>query len=106
MRVNLDVTRGAIMAEAVMMEFARRWGHEGAHQMVAQASARAAAGDLPLDAALLMDPEVAAVYSAADLARLTDDPGAYLGSLRPGQVRETLPPVQAQSIDPDRVGDQ
>ena len=41
--------------------------------------------DLSLDAALLLDPEVAAVYSAADLSRLTDDPGAYLGSLRPGQ---------------------
>ncbi len=106
MLVNLDATRGAIMAEAVMMEFARRWGHEGAHKMVAQASARAAADDLSLDAALLLDPEVAAVYSAADLSHLTDDPGAYLGSLRPGQVRETLPPVQAQSIDPDRVGDQ
>jgi 3-carboxy-cis,cis-muconate cycloisomerase len=79
MRANIDLTQGAIMAEAVMMEFARRWGHEGAHAIVARASARAASSGLTLDAALLLDPEVAAGYGPEDLRRLTGDPASYLG---------------------------
>jgi len=80
MRSNVDLTQGAIMAEAVMMDMARRWGHEGAHRIVARASTRAAAEGLALDAALALDPEVAAVYPADELARLVSDPGSYLGT--------------------------
>jgi 3-carboxy-cis,cis-muconate cycloisomerase len=84
MRANLEITRGGIMAEAVMMELARRWGHERAHAMVARASAHAAASGEALDAALQLDPEVAAVYRPEDLARIVADPASYLGSLAPG----------------------
>jgi adenylosuccinate lyase/3-carboxy-cis,cis-muconate cycloisomerase len=80
MRENLDITRGAIMAEAVMMDMARHWGHEGAHVIVARASARAAAEGIGLDAALALDPEVTARYQADELARLVSDPSSYLGS--------------------------
>jgi 3-carboxy-cis,cis-muconate cycloisomerase len=80
MRENLDITRGAIMAEAVMMDMARHWGHEGAHVIVARASARAATEGIGLDAALALDPEVTARYPADELARLVSDPSSYLGS--------------------------
>ena len=80
MRSNVDLTRGAIMAEAVMMDMARHWGHEGAHRIVARASARASAEGLPLDAALALDPEVTAVYAADQLAQLVANPGSYLGT--------------------------
>ena len=34
MRANLDVSRGQIMAEAVMMALGRSLGHERAHELV------------------------------------------------------------------------
>src|SRR6185503_18742013 len=80
MRSNVDLTRGAIMAEAVMMDMARHWGHEGAHRIVARASARASTEGIGLDAALALDPEVTARYPADELARLVSDPSSYLGS--------------------------
>jgi 3-carboxy-cis,cis-muconate cycloisomerase len=82
MRANLDVTRGAIMAEAVMMAFAHRWGHEQAHRIVAEASVRAATEKLSLDAALSLDPMVAAAYDPAALSALVGDPASYLGTAR------------------------
>jgi 3-carboxy-cis,cis-muconate cycloisomerase len=82
MRANLEVTRGAIMAEAVMMAFAHRWGHEQAHRIVAEASVRAATEKLSLDAALSLDPMVAAAYDPAALSALVGDPASYLGTAR------------------------
>src|SRR5262249_38957145 len=40
MRANLELSRGAIMAEAVMMALAPSLGHEAAHAAVAAASRR------------------------------------------------------------------
>jgi adenylosuccinate lyase/3-carboxy-cis,cis-muconate cycloisomerase len=79
MRANVDMTRGAIMAEAVMMDMARHWGHEQAHRIVARASMRAGAERIGLDAALALDPDVSGRYTPEDLARLVGDPAAYLG---------------------------
>ena len=78
MRSNLDLTRGAILAEAAMMELARSVGHERAHALIAAASRRAEAEGVTLAAALLEDDEVAAQLAPHDVARLTD-PSVYLG---------------------------
>ena len=43
MRENLDLTRGQIMAEAVMMRLGAAMGHEPAHALVLSASRRASA---------------------------------------------------------------
>jgi 3-carboxy-cis,cis-muconate cycloisomerase len=80
MRQNLGLTGGAIMAEAVMMEFADRWGHERAHQIVSEASRRAASRGTPFAVALLEDPAVAEAYEPDAVARLVAAPEAYLGS--------------------------
>jgi 3-carboxy-cis,cis-muconate cycloisomerase len=80
MRQNLGLTGGAIMAEAVMMEFADRWGHERAHQIVSEASRRSAARGTPFAVALLEDPAVAEAYEPDAVARLVAAPEAYLGS--------------------------
>lgn len=80
MLANVEMTRGAIMAEAVMMAFAPRWGHEGAHAIVARASRLAAADGLSLDEALALDPEVARAYTSEQLRRLVAEPGSYLGT--------------------------
>ena len=77
---NVDITRGAIMAEAVMMDMARHWGHEGAHKIVARASARAAAeGPRAGRGARAGSRGDSGVLRPTELARLVADPGSYLG---------------------------
>jgi 3-carboxy-cis,cis-muconate cycloisomerase len=78
MRSNLELTGGAIMAEAVMMALARSIGHERAHEAVTSASRRASASGSGLLAALLGDPELAAAFDPAELQDLLD-PARYLG---------------------------
>jgi adenylosuccinate lyase len=64
----------------VMMEFADRWGHERAHQIVSEASRRAASRGTPFAVALLEDPAVAEAYEPDAVVRLVAAPEAYLGS--------------------------
>src|SRR5436309_11489946 len=78
-RRNLELTDGAIMAEAVMMALAEKLGHERAHEAVTAASRRAAANGSGLRATLLDDPELAAAFGEADLDALLD-PSRYLGT--------------------------
>jgi 3-carboxy-cis,cis-muconate cycloisomerase len=78
MRQNLELTRGAILAEAAMMALARHVGHARAHELIAVASRKAAASGTALAAALAADPEVAAHLGTDELAVVLD-PDAYLG---------------------------
>jgi 3-carboxy-cis,cis-muconate cycloisomerase len=78
MRANLDLTGGAIMAEAVMMALAPSIGHEQAHAAVSAASRRAARNGSDLRTALLADPELAASFQRGELDQLLD-PAEYLG---------------------------
>ena len=78
MRANLDLTRGQIMAEAVMMALARAIGHEQAHELVTAATRRATAEGRDLADVLAKTAEVSAHLPAGELARLLD-PAAYLG---------------------------
>lgn len=75
---NLELTEGAIMAEAVMMALARSIGHERAHEAVAAASRLAAKSGSGLRAALLDDPQLAAAFDASELDGLLD-PSRHLG---------------------------
>ncbi len=78
MRTNLDLTGGAIMAEAVMMALARTMGHERAHSAVSAASRRAVETRSDLHAALLADTELTASLEPHELDELLD-PSRYLG---------------------------
>ena len=78
MRTNLDLTRGAILSEAAMMELARSVGHERAHVLVTAVSRRAEAESRTLAAVLLEDEEISALVSPEDVERLAD-PTGYLG---------------------------
>ena len=78
MRSNLDLTRGAILSEAVMMELARSVGHERAHALVTAVSRGMGAEGGTLAAALVEDDEVSAHLSSEDVERLAD-PSGYLG---------------------------
>jgi len=78
MLANLDLTGGAIMAEAVMMALAPSIGHEQAHAAVSAASRRAALSGSDLRGELLADPELAPSFRRGELDQLLD-PAQYLG---------------------------
>ena len=78
MRANLDLTRGQIMAEAVMMALGRSLGHEEAHALVLAASRRALAGGRDLVDVLAEEPAVAGRLTRSELEALLD-PTTYLG---------------------------
>jgi 3-carboxy-cis,cis-muconate cycloisomerase len=78
MRANLELTNGAILAEAAMMALAPGLGHEGAHAIVGAASREAAASQRGLLEVLVDDPQAGPLLNSTLLARLRD-PAAYLG---------------------------
>jgi 3-carboxy-cis,cis-muconate cycloisomerase len=79
MRANLDITRGLIVSEAVMMGLAPALGREEAHHVVKRACDVALADRIDLADALLRDPAVASRLDRAAIERLID-PRNYLGA--------------------------
>jgi 3-carboxy-cis,cis-muconate cycloisomerase len=84
MRANLDSARGLPLAERVAGLLAPAVGAVAAHDLIAQASARAAAGESTLREALLGVPDV---WRRLDQAGITTtqidaalDPASYLGA--------------------------
>ncbi|WP_273805836.1 MULTISPECIES: 3-carboxy-cis,cis-muconate cycloisomerase [unclassified Pseudomonas] len=95
MRQNLDMTRGLIVAEAVMMGLAPELGRQVAHDVVYEACRVANDENVSLLDALLRRSDVSDRLGRAELERLTD-PANYLGLApemvdralaRPGSVR-------------------
>jgi 3-carboxy-cis,cis-muconate cycloisomerase len=84
MRANLDAAGGFPLAENVAAVLAPSLGHPAAHDLVAEASARAAAAGQGFRDALLSSPEIAARLAEAgitpDRIDAALDPAAYLGS--------------------------
>ncbi|HZZ93806.1 MAG TPA: 3-carboxy-cis,cis-muconate cycloisomerase [Usitatibacter sp.] len=78
MRANLDLTRGLVMSEAVMMGLGRYIGREYAHDLVYDLCREAVARDVPLIDLLAAHPEIAAHVDRGTLERLCD-PSHYLG---------------------------
>jgi 3-carboxy-cis,cis-muconate cycloisomerase len=77
MAENLDLTRGQIMAEAVMMALAPSLGHERAHAVVAAAANRATEEHRDFTSVLRDDPEIGANLPTS-LEHVLD-PDRYLG---------------------------
>jgi adenylosuccinate lyase len=78
MRSNLDLTCGAILSEAAMMELAWSIGHEHAHALVTAASRRVDRDSVTLGVALSEDEEISRHLSQESVDRLAD-PAGYLG---------------------------
>jgi 3-carboxy-cis,cis-muconate cycloisomerase len=78
MRVNLDATRGLIMAEAVTFALAEKIGKSEAHHLMEAASKKAVADKKDLHDVLAADSEVTAHLDAGQLAKLFE-PMAYQG---------------------------
>jgi 3-carboxy-cis,cis-muconate cycloisomerase len=79
MRANLDITKGAIMAEAVVLRLAATLGKPEAHALVQAAVSRASSENRSFADLLAEDKEIARVISRRDLERVLD-PERYLGS--------------------------
>jgi 3-carboxy-cis,cis-muconate cycloisomerase len=79
MRSNLDVARGQIMSEALMMRLAPQVGKQKAYRLVASAVQRAVDQDINLQAAAAGDDEIRAVLDRESIEE-TFDPLRYLGS--------------------------
>jgi len=78
MTKNLGMSRGLIVAEAVMMGLAPQLGRQRAHDLVYDACRVVNERGGSLTDALLAIPEIAGVIDRATIERLTD-PGNYLG---------------------------
>lgn len=79
MRANLDISRGLIVSEAVMMGLAPVLGRGEAHHVVKHACDVALADRISLADALERDPAVASRLDRAAIERLID-PRNYLGA--------------------------
>lgn len=80
MRRNLDLTRGAVVSEAVMMGLGERLGRQYAHDLIYDACQRAAREDRPMIELLWENDEVRKAVGGRreELERLCD-PANYLG---------------------------
>lgn len=79
MRANLDVTRGLVMAEAVVMGLAATLGRQHAHHLVTAICRKVVETGRPLADLLAENAEIAEHLDRAALARLTD-PASYTGA--------------------------
>ena len=95
MERNLGLTRGQIMAEAVMMALARSIGRERAHEVVSAAARRATLERRDFISALRDDPEVNASLGP-ELERILD-PRAYLGLSRVATLAAASRPGETDS---------
>jgi 3-carboxy-cis,cis-muconate cycloisomerase len=89
MRANLDLSRGLIVAEAVMMAAAPALGRQRAHDVVYEACRAALARDVPLAEALAAFPEIVEALGGAEGVAARCDPANYLG-LAPAMVDRLL----------------
>ncbi len=78
MRQNLDLTRGMILSEAVMFELGQKAGKQTAHELVYEATMKAAKETLTLKDALFANPNVAQYLSKQRLDEILD-PAKYVG---------------------------
>ena len=88
MAANLDISRGLIVAEAVMMGLAPDLGRQEAHDVVYDACRVASDKGMTLADALSADPRVSSRIDRATIERLTS-PGNYLG-LAPEMVDRVI----------------
>jgi adenylosuccinate lyase len=81
MRENLDLSGGLIMAEALMLELAKRIGRQRAHDAVYDAAQASVTQARPFRETLAEDPHVSAGLTASQVDALLD-PARYTGLCR------------------------
>ncbi|WPO39683.1 adenylosuccinate lyase family protein [Tardiphaga sp. 42S5] len=91
---NLDLTRGLIVAEAVMMAAAPKLGRQHAHDVVYDACRKAIEGGGKLADILAEVPEIVEALGSKDAIRKHCDPTNYLGLCGP-MVDRVLSPSKS-----------
>ncbi|WP_257605799.1 3-carboxy-cis,cis-muconate cycloisomerase [Pseudomonas amygdali] len=81
MAINLQSTKGLVLAEAVSIALAQRIGRDAAHHLVEQCCRRAVEQGALLRQVLGETPQVSEQFSSDELDRLLD-PAHYLGQAR------------------------
>jgi|DewCreStandDraft_1066081.scaffolds.fasta_scaffold00485_48 adenylosuccinate lyase len=96
---NLRALGDLLLSEAVMLRAAEKLGRQTAHEVVYRAAMRAYEAGGSLKAELLAEPELAGLFTEADLDRLLD-PAGYIG-LAPQVVAEVAAKLRAaRAADP------
>lgn len=102
MAANLRAIGDLLLSEAVMLKAAEKLGRQTAHELVYRAAMRAYEQNSSLKAELLADPELAGLFTEAELERLLD-PAGYLG-LAPEIVAEVVGALRAaRAADPQTL---
>jgi 3-carboxy-cis,cis-muconate cycloisomerase len=78
MRANLDMTKGMIVSEAVMMGLGPHLGRQRAHDLVYDICRKVATTGEPLADLLAKDAEISKHLTRAELDKMCD-PAGYLG---------------------------
>lgn len=94
MRANLDITKGLIVSEAVMMGLGPTLGRQRAHDLVYDICRKVVATGRPLVDLLAEDAEISKHMSRAELAKLCD-PANYLGQA--GEMVDRVLAMRAKS---------
>ncbi|KTC58471.1 3-carboxy-cis,cis-muconate cycloisomerase [Pseudomonas savastanoi] len=81
MAINLQSTKGLVLAEAVSIALAQRIGRDAAHHLVEQCCRRAVEQGAHLRQVLGETPQISEQFSSDELDRLLD-PAHYLGQAR------------------------
>lgn len=81
MAINLQSTKGLVLAEAVSIALAQRIGRDAAHHLIEQCCRRAVEQSAHLRQVLGETPQVSEQFSSDELDRLLD-PAHYLGQAR------------------------
>jgi len=88
MRENLDIQRGLVMSERVMLEMGKRVGKQNAHKILSDDATRTFAEGLHFKEVLLDDSRVTEVLNESEIDSLLD-PSTYLG-IAPQKTRELV----------------
>lgn len=78
MRENLDILKGLMLSERVMMKLAEKVGRQTAHDIIHEASMKAFESDLDFSSVLKSDSRVKEVLNEEEIDALMD-PTTYLG---------------------------
>lgn len=83
MKKNLEITKGLVMAEAVMTELVNNgMNRQEAHELLRKNSMIAVEKDVQLFGVLKKDKEIIEFISEKDLKEIFDSPGNYLGTAK------------------------
>ena len=78
MKRNLDLLKGVLLSEAVMIELGKKIGKQFAHELIHEHATKAIKEETDFKQLLLSDTKVNQHLSEADIERLLD-PGEYIG---------------------------